>query len=285
MTRRSSGVARVGDDPKAGPYCAAVVTAMGAAAASAMVASLVRVAPDVLTTTLEADAPTLSVLVLVLGSWPARRVLATLAASCDAILVLRDEQIPSHHVHIARHELTDAAAIARRVCLSGSVVSIDELRPYRSLVSMPRPELESLVRETLGGILNRPKAERERLIETLWARHQHDTDSGAVRALRIDPRTMRRRRDRIHELTGLDPARQRDRFRLDLGLHALRVVARVPVARSHIEPAITPYPTESQNPGIRPTFGIASRSRGTALFAPHSLRPTLGTSEREELMT
>ena len=278
MTRLSSEVARLAADPKAEPYRAAAVTAIGAADANAVVASLGRLAPDVSTTTLEADAPT--ILVLVRGAWPARRDLATLAKSWDAILVLREEQTPTHHVDVARDELTHAAAVARRVCLPGSVVSIDELRPYRSLISMPRPELESLLRETLGGILQRPKPERERLIDTLWARHRHDTDSGAVRALRIDPRTMRRRRDRIHELTGLDPARQRDRFRLDLGLHALRVVA-----RNSMGTAISPYPMESQNPGIRPTFGIASRTRSGPPFAPHSLRPTHGAAEREERTT
>lgn len=264
-------------------YSVAVVTGLVGSVATAR-ARLALLSPGVTTEAMPlADPP--CVAVLISSDWSAAPLLSAVAASLGAVVISLGRRVTADKADQAQRELVEAAAVAVRMCTPNSVIGLDELRTYRSLISMPRPELESLVRETLGGILQCPKPERERLIRTLWARHRHDTDSGAVRALRIDPRTMRRRRDRIHELTGLDPVRQRDRLRLDLGLHALRVVARDPITRGHTEPAVSPYPTESQNPGKRPTFGIASHSRSTSPFAPQSPRPALGAADREERTT
>jgi hypothetical protein len=280
MTRRSSGVAHVGDDLEVASYRAAAFTGIGAADVNAAVMDLGRIAPGVLTTTLESDAPT--VFVLVPSSWPARRAPFALAKSWDAIVVWRNERISTHHVHIARDELADAATIARRVCASGSVVGIKDLLVYRCLIAAPVAELEVLVEKTIGGLLNQPRAERQRLMETLWARHQHDTDSGAVRALRKDPRTLRRRRDRVLALTGLDPARQPDRFRLDLGLHALRVLETAQSFPRRDDPVNWPYPRESHEPDIRPNFVIAEPTHRSSSSAPHPPRTTADRAGGEE---
>lgn len=245
------------------PWSAALVTGFVGSATHAR-ARVARLVPGAGVEVLNPTSPP-CVVVSLSDNWPAEPILTTIAASLDAVVVLL-ERLSVGASGLATAELADAATLAVRLVPPGSVVRFDELLPYRSLAGLSRPELESLVRETLGGILRQAPAERDRLIATLWARHRHDTDSGAVRALAIDPRALRRRRDRIHELTGLDPSRQSDRFRLDLGLHALRLLG-------------------SHNPGIRPNFDIATRTATASRFAPHHPRATVelaGSEERKQ---
>ena len=254
-------------------YLAAVATGLDGSVASVR-ARVAHLAPGITTDAISvAGQPCIALLIS--SEWSAGPLLATVAATFNAVVILLDRRVSAQEVDSAQRELAGAAAIALRVCPPRSVIGLDELRPYRPLVTMPRHELNSLIRETLGGILSRPAAERDRLIETLWARHQHDTDSAAVRALGIDPRTLRRRRDRVLALTGLDPARQRDRFRLDLGIHALRLISRQPMisrqplARDQAAHSDSAYPRECVNAGVRTAIDIASGSRVSSRFAPH----------------
>jgi hypothetical protein len=221
------------------------------------------------------------VLILIPREWPARVVLSAVAESRDVSVVLLNRPITPDDVHVASTELTDAAEVAGRVCPSGSVVEVDDLLPYRCLVSAPLPELELLISQTLGAVLGAPRAERQRLLETLWARHRNDTESATVRALGIDPRTLRRRRERIRELTGLDPSRQVDRFRLDLGLHALTVLENAH-ATTRIGDVHRPYPRESHEPGVCPNFVIAPQRDPTSSSAPHPPRTTADRAGGEE---
>jgi len=184
----------------------------------------------------------------------------------------------------AERELAELASVARRVCSRGCAVNADDLLPYRSLASAPRAELQLIVDRTVGGVLETPLNERSKLLETLLARHRHDTESAAVRNLGIDPKTMRRRRERIKELTGLDPSRQRDRFRLDVGLHALHLLDSARTDGSSSIRAV-PYPKESRNPGVRPNLAIAPQRHGNSSSAPDSPQPTANRAGREERMT
>lgn len=87
------------------------------------------------------------------------------------------------------------------------------------------PELShSLVRDTLGPVLDLPDARTRSLVETLDALWEA---GGAVREaasrLHLSEKAVRNRIHRIRELTGLDPALPPDRLRLDLARHALRL--------------------------------------------------------------
>ena len=201
--------------------------------------------------------------------WPTEPTLAAIAASLEAVVVVLNRSVTAAEFDRALPDLASAAVLAVRLCPTQSVVGLDELLPYRPLAKLSRPELESFVRETVGGVLAQPRLERDRLIEALWAQHHHDMDNADVQ-------------DRVFALTGLDPARQRDRFRLDLGLHALRLLSCDPSTIGRTPHMTTVYPLESQNSGVRPIFDIAHRSHTTSLFAPHSPQQTVDRVGREE---
>lgn len=150
--------------------------------------------------------------------------------------------------------------------------------PYRYLLTLPHPVLNALVGETLGAVLSRPRSERRRLIDMLWSRHLHDTDTAAGRALGVDPKTLRRRKDRVRTLTGLDPDRPADRFRLDLGLYALQLLAAVRSVPDHEDLLVR----NSHEPGKRPKFAIADSSDSGSSFAPHSPHTPADRAGREE---
>lgn len=188
--------------------------------------TLCRLAPPTTTGAVSNDPGTVIALFPVEG--PGRRVFAALAASWDGVAVVLGRPVAAAGAVRARRELAEAAYIAQRICSRGCVIDADDLLPYRWLASTTRAELQHLVDRTVGGVLRAPLNERDKLLDALWARHRLDTDTAAVRSLGIDPKTMRRRQERIKELTGLDPSRRRHRFRLELGLHALHLLETTP---------------------------------------------------------
>lgn len=173
-------------------YSAAVVAGFVGSAASAR-ARLARLVPSIATETLSVRSLPCVALTLP-GDWSAASTLAAIAASLDAVVVFQSRPVSADGLDVTMRELAGDVLIAIRLCPPGFVVALDELLAYRPMANMSRQELESLVRQTLGGILALPRDERDRLVESLWAQHQGE------------------------------------RFRLDLGLHALRLLSRSPAA-------------------------------------------------------
>lgn len=101
------------------------------------------------------------------------------------------------------------------------VVDPAEVSPYRLVSCAPSEEQLAFVEAVLGPVLVLPPARSDALLDTLRARYQSPTASGAAVAERVHVhvKTVRYRLRRIEELTGLGV--DTDRFRLELALRLL----------------------------------------------------------------
>lgn len=143
-------------------------------------------------------------------------------------------------------EVLDLALIVQTVGL----VDIGELLADRCLQFAPKAVLHALVDHTLGPLLRLSVRDRTALVDTLWAL-QHASAAQAAAALGVHLQTLRHRRARVRELTGLDLDRPTDRFRLEIALHALRLVSSDPASTTAGRPPTDgPRLSPSDNPPL-----------------------------------
>lgn len=232
----------------AGEHSLILLVSPGAAADVSLIGrTITEVLPGALAAAMTAQHP--PHLALLLSCLPsvtedsARNQLEALARQHGVTALVGSWRVQTGGVPGAYREALDSTAIAM-AAQPGGVVTLDELLPDRCMQSMPDLLLRALVHRTLRSVLRQPE-----LIETLWELHAHESQTATAAALGVHIHTIRRRCDRIRELTGLDVDRPADRFRVDLALHALR----------HLDLR-------------RPSGDVFSRSRGTS-------EPTGGTSE------
>lgn len=116
-------------------------------------------------------------------------------------------------VEVARHR-DDAVALYGDLGILGVLVNL------RS-----RADLRRVSAEILRDLLTEPEGRQQLLLATLRTFFDCDcSQAAAAERLSLHPKTITYRLAKVHRLTGLDPARHRDRVLLDIGVDLLRLL-------------------------------------------------------------
>ncbi|MHB8449113.1 MAG: PucR family transcriptional regulator [Mycobacteriales bacterium] len=211
-----------------GPHGLLVVTGPGRAAEVARASQdVVSALPEALAVPMTASHPP-HVVVLVPADGPAARdavwlAVAGVTSERHAVAVLANWCTGPTELHRAYRQASEVLDLALIVQTAG-LVDISDLLADRCLQFAPMAALHELVDRTLGPLLRLSARDRSALVDTLWALHRHASAAEAAVALGVHVKTVRYRWTRIRELTGLDLDRPTNRFRLEVAMHASRLI-------------------------------------------------------------
>jgi sugar diacid utilization regulator len=112
--------------------------------------------------------------------------------------------------------------VAVRLYKSGALVSSEDLQTFWALDAVPPEWAASFMDKTLGEILQ--DKDRELWFKTIQAFASNDTFLGAAKSLHVDKRTLRRYRQRLQDLLGLEADAPPDWFRLAMAVQIANVL-------------------------------------------------------------
>lgn len=128
--------------------------------------------------------------------------------------------------HLSYEEAVETLTLGREMHGSDFVFRYEELGIYRLLNNLPPAELQRLVGETLGPLLEYDQAHNGSLVHSLEIYLLHNRNGAeAASTLHIHYNTLRYRLEQIERLTGGVERHVTSRLQTELAVHARRVLA------------------------------------------------------------
>jgi sugar diacid utilization regulator len=139
-----------------------------------------------------------------------------LAADAGVLVLAAGPCTAASGIHAGYSDAARVVPIVRRVGTPARAVRPEELHLHRFLDAAGPEEGRAFVRRVLGAVLGQQADQRDKLLGALRGLAQSGGVRGeAAQVLAVHSKTVAYRLRRLHELTGLDPARPLDRLQLD----------------------------------------------------------------------
>lgn len=128
--------------------------------------------------------------------------------------------------HLSYHEAVETLTLGRELHGRDFVLGYDELGVYRLLSRLPTADLQRLVNETLGALLEYDRSHNGSLVHSLSVYLLHNRNGvEAANRLHIHYNTLRYRLEQIERLTGGLERHPTSRLQTEIAVHAYRQLA------------------------------------------------------------